>query len=264
MKQLIIFFLILIPVISFSQTGATDLFLVKTDSLNLPQLKQITPDSTKVLTVDANGGVGYIYNEGSTVAPDSTWKEATVIDTLYFKDTTSKIYKDVTSGELTFKDSVSGAQKLSELVGGGSSTFVGASVYNTSQIVAGTTETLVNFGGELFDTNLFHDNTTNNSRLTIPITGYYGISFLANIRINRSLSLMSIYVYKNGSIYVYYDLFQDESWNGSTYQQLVIPNLIVSASQNDYFEIYIKCGTSDAMYIQTGETVRAYFQIMKL
>jgi hypothetical protein len=120
MKQLIIFLLILIPVISFSQTGGTDLFLTKTDSLNLPQLKQVTPDSTKVLTVDINGGVGYTYNEGSSVTPDSTWNEATVIDTFYLKDTTAKIYKDVVSGELTFKDSVSGAQKLSELIGGGS------------------------------------------------------------------------------------------------------------------------------------------------
>lgn len=52
--------------------------------------------------------------------------------------------------------------------------FVGCSVYNSStQTFANNTETTINFDSEYFDTNGFHDNVTNNSRITIP-TGYGG------------------------------------------------------------------------------------------
>ena len=61
----------------------------------------------------------------------------------------------------------------------GSSTFVGASVYRASpdQSIPTATFTDINFTAENYDTNGFHDNTTNNTRLTIPTGkgGYYAI-----------------------------------------------------------------------------------------
>lgn len=51
----------------------------------------------------------------------------------------------------------------------GSSIFVGARVRDAStQSISDVTETFINFDTELFDTNSFHDNVTNNERLTIP------------------------------------------------------------------------------------------------
>jgi hypothetical protein len=47
--------------------------------------------------------------------------------------------------------------------------FVGASIYNNaSQAISNTTWTTLNFNSEVFDTDTFHDTSTNNSRITIP------------------------------------------------------------------------------------------------
>jgi hypothetical protein len=63
---------------------------------------------------------------------------------------------------------------------------VGASVYSSAanQSIPNNTYTTLSFNAENYDTNSFHDNTTNNSRLTIPITGdyifYLWYSFMGN------------------------------------------------------------------------------------
>lgn len=58
--------------------------------------------------------------------------------------------------------------------------FVGCSVYaSAGQTITSNTWTAINFGFEDFDTNTFHDNSTNNSRLTIPtgLGGKYLITY---------------------------------------------------------------------------------------
>lgn len=55
----------------------------------------------------------------------------------------------------------------------------GAKVYhNTTQSIPDTTETTVAFNSEVYDTESYHDNSTNNSRLTIPVTGRYKVGCL--------------------------------------------------------------------------------------
>ena len=47
--------------------------------------------------------------------------------------------------------------------------FVGCMVYMSSNVnISSGTTTTINFDSESFDTNSFHDNATNNSRITIP------------------------------------------------------------------------------------------------
>jgi hypothetical protein len=53
--------------------------------------------------------------------------------------------------------------------GSASSAFIGCSVWsNSNQTITTTTVTAINFDQEIYDTNGFHSNTTNNSRITIP------------------------------------------------------------------------------------------------
>jgi hypothetical protein len=57
--------------------------------------------------------------------------------------------------------------------------FVGCSIYTaSSQTIANNTNTKINFASEVFDTNSFHSNVTNNTRFTIPagLAGYYRVS----------------------------------------------------------------------------------------
>lgn len=50
---------------------------------------------------------------------------------------------------------------------------VGAKVYKTAQTV---TDDFLAFDAELWDSDTLHDNSTNNSRLTVPITGKYHVT----------------------------------------------------------------------------------------
>jgi hypothetical protein len=84
-------------------------------------------------------------------------------------------------------------------------TFSGVSVYKTAnQSIANTTATIVTWDAEDFDTDTYHSNVTNNSRITIPTgkTGYYQINliivhealtasrYIATVRKNGTTSLL--------------------------------------------------------------------------
>lgn len=83
--------------------------------------------------------------------------------------------------------------------------FRGAAVFTsgTAQSVPNSTYTAIEFASETADTSGFHDNATNNSRLTIPVGmgGWYAISaqvgWTANATGTRVLSIR-----KNGSAYL--------------------------------------------------------------
>jgi hypothetical protein len=81
-------------------------------------------------------------------------------------------------------------------------TFVGCRAYaSNDQNVANSTNVIIGFNNENFDSNGFHDNSTNNSRLTIP-TGYAGKYFVwSNIVYSGSTSSNRVLqVLKNGNI----------------------------------------------------------------
>lgn len=63
--------------------------------------------------------------------------------------------------------------------GAGGSSFVGVAARHTDQVqtIANNTTTALVFNTEYFDTDAFHDNTTNNTRFTVPSgkAGYYSL-----------------------------------------------------------------------------------------
>ena len=90
-----------------------------------------------------------------------------------------------TNGQLLTADSTT-ATGLKWSTVSSSPTFVGASAYNAnfSQAFTSGTAVTIAFPNEDFDTNSFHDNSTNNSRLTVP-SGYAGKYLIStNIDLN--------------------------------------------------------------------------------
>ena len=81
------------------------------------------------------------------------------------------------------------------------STFVGANVTGASLTAANATATTVAFNAETYDTNAFHDNTTNNNRMTIPSgkAGYYLVTATGLWDANAT-GRRNFYVRKNGTI----------------------------------------------------------------
>jgi hypothetical protein len=86
---------------------------------------------------------------------------------------------------------------------GGSPTFVGCSVYDggAGQSIPNATYTIRNFNTELYDTDGFHDNSVNNSRITIPSgkSGYYLVRFNQPL-LTSTTGDRNYYINKNGSL----------------------------------------------------------------
>jgi hypothetical protein len=80
-------------------------------------------------------------------------------------------------------------------------TFVGCSVKRTAnKTISNNTATKFDFDAENFDTNGFHDNVTNNTRLTIPTGqgGYYLITW-NTIWAGNTTGYRAARIYKNGT-----------------------------------------------------------------
>ena len=119
-------------------------------------------------------------------------------------------------------------------LGASSSSFVGCFVYGTSNpSIANNTLTTISFGAELFDSDGFHSNTTNNSRITIPAgkAGKYLITG-ANIFLTNSTGIRSIRFYKNGSLIYFYNMEAATSAN-----TIMNVSYLADLAVNDYVEM---------------------------
>jgi hypothetical protein len=116
------------------------------------------------------------------------------------------------------------------------STFVGCVVKNTSaQTLTNNTNTAIAWTAEDIDTDGFHDNTTNNSRITIP-TGKGG-KYLISAKLayaGNATGERAVQIYKNGSL-----VLQMNVKNGLTGTFFTPTNTgVFTAVATDYFEIY--------------------------
>jgi len=103
-----------------------------------------------------------------------------------------------TDGQILTADAASSAGVKWATPASGSS-FVGCSVYASAAVsTTNNTATIIGANSENYDTSGFHDNTTNNSRITIPAGkgGYYKISTYMNC---QTAGYAYVILYKNGS-----------------------------------------------------------------
>jgi hypothetical protein len=118
----------------------------------------------------------------------------------------------------------------------GTPAFVGVGVKKSAnQSIANATFTAITFNQEDFDTNAFHDTSTNNTRITIPAgkAGYYAIAGIiiwsGNGTGNRGIELQ-----KNGASVSYMNFLSAPATNDGGYSMSYILNLAVS----DYVELF--------------------------
>ena len=115
-----------------------------------------------------------------------------------------------------------------------SPTFVGCSLYKGSaQSVSSTTTTYLSFDTEDFDTDGFHDNSTNNTRITIPSGkgGYYLLIGRLEY-VSYSTGIRECYFFKNRTQEYQgcrLSAASDGPWDATI-------SAIVNASAGDYFE----------------------------
>ena len=119
---------------------------------------------------------------------------------------------------------------------------VGCQAYVTSgsQSVPDTTDVAVNLGSELFDTDGFHDTSTNTSRFTIPSgkAGKYNLT--AAVFVSSGITYRSMAVFVNGSAVNSYGLvsgqFQIMNDNGV----ITSGSAVLSLSVGDYVQVIIQ------------------------
>jgi hypothetical protein len=147
---------------------------------------------------------------------------------------------------------------------GGTPAFVGCSLTkSSSQSISNATPTAITFDGENFDTDAFHDNSTNNSRITIPsgkggkylITGV--TSFAANatgVRVTK--------IYKNGidSVYLAHAIAAAPATDFTN----AVYSLILSLDAADYIQIYAEQSSSGSLNLNTSGAVGCFVQVQYL
>jgi hypothetical protein len=117
------------------------------------------------------------------------------------------------------------------------SSYSGASVYNTAYIsIPNNTDTVLTFNTENFDTNSYHDTSTNTSRLTVPAAGKYLITANVGFAANATGYRYAI-IKKNGSTNVC-TVNLNYAASG-TFDVQLSNSVVVNASTSDYFEIQV-------------------------
>jgi len=131
-----------------------------------------------------------------------------------------------------------------------SPTFVGCSIYNSATFsLTNNTNTLLTMNSEFFDSNAFHDTTTNTARITIT-TGYGGkyLVALAGKWEANSTGWRAVELYKNNASL----LSMIQIPGNGTINAYNRASIIVSLAAGDYLELY--------GWQNSGSTLSGYFR----
>jgi hypothetical protein len=145
----------------------------------------------------------------------------------------------------------------------GTPSFVGC-ILNRSTIapvIANNTWTAVPLNNEILDTNGFHDNSTNPSRITIP-TGYTGkYDITANAYWDTAAGgTRGTRIYKNGALFI--DFGNNNAASGE-YPPMAW-NAVVSLSAGDYIEFYVNQTSGSTLGYYTLATEGANWSVQYL
>jgi hypothetical protein len=136
-------------------------------------------------------------------------------------------------------------------------TFVGASVYKTAaQSIANSTDVALTFPNENFDTDSIHDNSTNNSRFTIP-TGKDGKWLFTTVATfaSNTTGYRQIAIRKNGSATSAVAVLMNPT---IAYYPGITLSFIANAVATDYFEVYATQSSGGSLNIDGDATYTNY------
>jgi len=121
------------------------------------------------------------------------------------------------------------------------SSYLCALVYKSgSQSISATTDTVLAFGAEVYDDATIHDNSTNNSRLTVP-SGVTQARVSFGVKTGSTINQMNAWCTKNGSSFL--GSPRDETNTAGT-DSICGLGAWVDVTPGDYFELVFRCTTA--------------------
>ena len=144
----------------------------------------------------------------------------------------------------------------------GNPTAIGCSLYRTAdQSISNSTATMISWDVELYDTNSFHDNTTNPTRMTIPagLGGKYLVSVLIPYTANAVGERVG-YVHKNGTLFY----LTSRGNLSATIGTFVNYSYIINLAATDYIEIQTFQSSGGALSVLGAVTYYANVQLAYL
>jgi hypothetical protein len=138
----------------------------------------------------------------------------------------------------------------------GGSTFVGVQVTKTANTtVSAGGNAQIPWDSEAFDTDGFHDNSTNNARLTVPTGkgGYYKVYFAMQWASSSTVQRRIVAIYKNGnsSTGTFINNFETSSINFPSCAMAFTMNL----SAGDWIEIDAYQGTASSLDFRSANAI---------
>ena len=227
---------------------------------DLPADFEVFGQAVDTALVDLKGGTtGQVLSKASNTNMDFTWVttddanaiQNTIVDAkgdliaASAADTPARLAVG-TNGQTLVADSTA-STGLAWATPASGSTFAGCSVYKSAnQSITSSTQTILTFNTELFDTNSYHDNATNNSRITIPSgkAGYYSITLRATFA-NNATGVRVIYLAKNGTNV----MEVDRSIVSNNEYETVLATVVYYCSVADYFEAKVWQSSGGALNI---------------
>ena len=236
--------------------GTTGQILAKNSNTNM-DFVWITNDVGDITAVTAGTGISGGGTSGAVTITNSMATEITAKGDLIV-GTGNATFDNLpagTNGHVLMADS---SVSPTGLKWAAANAFSGAFVTSnaTQTITTAATYFALNFQAETYDTNGYHDNTTNNSRLTVPTAGYYRFQF-ATLATNAQFYRHGFF--KNGTqVNTGYGVNGDQGTSGSGSIDLLL-------AANDYVEIMVYiAGASTGFYGTNSFAIPTYFSCQYL
>ena len=160
-----------------------------------------------------------------------------------------------TTGQVLTADTTVSPYKVKWATAAGGASFAGVGVKKSAdQSTANATFVAITWNQEDFDTNTYHDNATNNTRITIPTGkgGYYlitgAVQYDGNATKNRGCEIRLNG--SSGAVNYLYFLSTAEVTNSPVYPM----SYILSLSAGDYIELFSYQNSGGSLNIAAGST----------